>query len=165
VTALNKTQLGVLIFPTAPSPPSNLLDLIRPLLDAANASSPSFAQLSKEMCLIMPCEAEGGTTIPRSSKGTIQRGVAYEVFAEEIKRLHGDEGEATNSISETVKEKRSIEEINTFLRDLILAVKGDSGGEATKLDKDTDLFSWGVNSLMATRIRGGIVKVSQNPHV
>lgn len=90
--------------------------------------------------------------LPKSSKGTVQRGVAYDVFREEIDALY-----TTGSGTEEIL-KRAAEEIEQYLHDTIQTVAGPRR-KALDLDRTTDLFSWGVDSLMATRIRTAIQRV------
>lgn len=92
--------------------------------------------------------------LPKSSKGTIQRGVANDVYREEIERLYN----GTGGSSGKDKKKRSLKEIETFVGDLVRKVAGDKSAKST-LEGTTDLFSWGVDSLMATRIRTALQKV------
>jgi len=150
VVGTDRPRLGLLLFPRLPLPRiTDILDLISPLLVQANQTSPSFAQISKEMCLVVKKIG----LLPKSSKGTVQRGLAYEVFRKEIERLYD------NPIEQYAGEKRSLLEIEDCLHGLIMEVMGSSR-KVVSLDRITDLFSWGVDSLMATRIRSGIHRVS-----
>lgn len=92
--------------------------------------------------------------LPKSSKGTIQRGVANDVYRDEIERLYNGAGGSSSG----EKKKRSLEEIGTFVGNLVRKVAGNKSSKVT-LDDGTDLFSWGVDSLMATRIRTALQKV------
>lgn len=141
----DRPQLGLLVFTKAPLED---LSVLKPLLDAANRSSPSFAQLSIDMCLVIVGYAK---QLPKSSKGTVQRGSAYEVFANEIDALYAGQADS--------KPKRSLEEVQEGLRRLILDVAGEKKRNLP-LSLEADLFNWGVDSLMATRIRAGIMRVS-----
>ena len=87
--------------------------------------------------------------LPKSSKGTIQRGVAYEVYKEEITKLY--QTTHTGDIP-----KRSLQEIKGIVRECIEQAAKDN----RDLSESTDLFSWGVNSLMATAIRNSLSKVN-----
>jgi acyl-CoA synthetase (AMP-forming)/AMP-acid ligase II len=145
VIGSDKPQLGLLLFPRSGSP-IQLLDIFSPLLTQANQSSPSFAQISLEMCKVI---TDTDKVLPKSSKGTVQRGMAYEAFKNEIEELY-------NGRTEKVIGKKSLVEIEEVVRDIVLSISGMKG----ELTRDTDLFSWGVNSLMATRIRAGILKVN-----
>jgi hypothetical protein len=99
---------------------------------------------------------ERAAQLPKSSKGTIQRGVANEVYNEEIDRLYN--GAPTDNSASPIA-KRNVDEIRDFILETISSVAGDRA-QATPIDLDTDLFSWGVNSVMATRVRTAMQKVS-----
>jgi len=156
VIGSDQPQLGVLIFArSSTSSSSELLRDLEPLLTEANASSPSFAQVSKDMCLVIT-DPKRLEVMPKSSKGTIQRGVAYQVYTAEIASLYATNGDA----SEQTK-KRSLEEITQFVKETIVKVV-EGKRKVEGLESDTDLFSWGVDSLMATRIRASLQKVSSD---
>ncbi|KAK4686150.1 hypothetical protein P7C73_g3978, partial [Tremellales sp. Uapishka_1] len=143
VVGSDRSQLGLLLFPRD-SLPADVQQLINPLLAEANALSPSYAQISADMCLIVP----SGKDLPKSSKGTVQRGLAYERFALEIERLYAStdgEGAGENPV-------RNLGEIEEVIAGLVRRVAGKP------VERETDLFSWGVNSLMAIRIRAGMQK-------
>lgn len=158
VVGADRDQLGVLLFPKDTSnSESELLDNLAGLLDEANRSSPSFAQVSREMCRIIPALPNGTTpSLPKSSKGTVQRGLAYESFKDEIEALYAGVSPAGDQ-----RVKRSREEIEEIVKQV---VKGVTKGKINRgaLNNDKDLFAWGVDSLMATRIRSGLHKVSRN---
>jgi len=67
------------------------------------------------------------------------------------KRLEG-EGEEEGVVR---KEVGSIEEMEEFVMKVVKEVEGGEG-----LDKETDLFDRGLDSLQATRIRNALQRVS-----
>jgi len=97
-----------------------------------------------------------GAQLPKSSKGTIQRGVANEVYKDEIDRLYDTGG--GESGSHTIPE-RSVTDIRQFILEIVQAITANRPS-STQIDSTTDLFSWGVNSVMAARIRTAMQKVS-----
>jgi hypothetical protein len=101
---------------------------------------------------------ERAAQLPKSSKGTIQRGVANEVYKEEIDRLYN--GAPTDDSAGSIA-KRNADEIRDFIRETVSSVAGDRARK-TPIELDTDLFSWGVNSVMATRIRTAMQKVCRS---
>jgi len=108
------------------------------------------------MCLSIGTER--AAQLPKSSKGTIQRGVANDVYKEEIDRLYNG-APADDSASPNIK--RNEDEIRDFILETVSSVAGDRA-KKTPIELDTDLFSWGVNSVMATRIRTALQKVSRS---
>ncbi|OCF34514.1 hypothetical protein I316_03555 [Kwoniella heveanensis BCC8398] len=155
VVGSDRPQLGLLLFPRSSLSEitgTQLLDEMKPLLEEANKSSPSFAQISVDMCSIVTDKTKA---LPKSSKGTVQRGVAYDVFKAEIEKLY--EASAGGN-EQTLIEERSKEEIARHIQ----AVISDVAASRLKVDglkEDTDLFSWGLDSLMATRVRSSMQKV------
>ena len=156
VVGADRPQLGLLLFPRFDHSSLSILEAVSPLLLQANRMSPSYGQISKEMCLVVndPVKIE---LLPKSSKGTIQRGLAYEAFRNEIQRLYDDIGWNGRYAVET----RSLSEIENCVKGLIMdAAMGTTRKvEASSLHGTTDLFAWGVDSLMASRIRSGIQRV------
>ncbi|KAL7419511.1 hypothetical protein Q5752_005422 [Cryptotrichosporon argae] len=141
VVGADRAELGLLVFPR---PGQDVADDLPALLREANRHSPSFAQIGPAMCAVV----DSAKALPKSSKGTVQRGVAYDVFKPEIEGLYGQR-EASD------KPKRSRAEIEAVVRALVLDVAPRRLRPET-LYADTDLFSWGVDSLMATRVRAGL---------
>ncbi|WVQ94361.1 hypothetical protein IAU59_001440 [Kwoniella sp. CBS 9459] len=152
VVGSDRPQLGLLLFPRSSSVDhAQLLEEAKPLLEEANSASPSFAQISIDMCSVV---TDNTKTLPKSSKGTVQRGVAYDVFKAEIESLY--EGSAKDDLGSPV-EKRSKEEIAKHIQAIISDV-ASSRLKIEGLDENTDLFSWGLDSLMATRVRSAMQK-------
>jgi hypothetical protein len=152
VVGSNRPQVGCLLFPADFPPPSDLVQQVSNLLKQANEQSPSHAQLGSEMCFVL-AEAGRAAELPKSSKGTIQRGVAYDTYKSEIDTLYGDgaEGHRLNLAGRE-------------LEDWLLAKVGDIIGDSKRykddvLGRETDLFSWGVDSVRAARLRFAMMKV------
>jgi aryl carrier-like protein len=154
VVGSNRPQVGCLVFPAQFPPPPTLIQQITELIKQANAQSPSHAQLGNEMCFVV-VEQKRAEDLPKSSKGTIQRGVAYETYKDEIDRLYGD-GEGGQKLDV------SGDELKSWLKDKVAEIIGDSKRyEDDILDSQTDLFSWGVDSVKAARLRFAMMRVSR----
>jgi hypothetical protein len=158
VVGADRPEFGVLLFPQSLPAPTDLVAQLSPLIAQANQSSPSFAQVAEEMCLVVT-DAQKAACLPKSSKGTIQRGLAYDVFQAEIERVY-DEGSSEG----TEAPRRALPEIEKLVMSLIKTI-ARTGRRAGPLDRTADLFSWGVNSLMAIRVRSAMLKVSFIPSV
>lgn len=107
---------------------------------------PHVGGIMAEMVVVMPV----GMEAPRNSKGVVMRGAVDEVFAEVIsgayRRVEGGEGGGGGDRSGGG------------------GAEGEWVGEAVRdvvglLDDDADLFSAGVDSVMAAQIRGRLIKV------
>jgi aryl carrier-like protein len=158
VVGSDRPQLGLILFlralPTSATS-DTLKQTISSLLEEVNASSPSFAQISQDMCVVIS-DADRAAALPKSSKGTVQRGVAYGVFGREIKTLYGEA--ADGGAEQEGAPRRTLHEVKEVVRRLVRDV-GEGKCRLAELDDETDLFGWGVDSLMATRLRARILKV------
>jgi hypothetical protein len=151
VVGSDRSELGVLLFPRRPTTTiEDLRSSLSPLIDQANKSSPSFASISTDMCIVI--KPERGVLLPKSSKGTVQRGVANEVYKEEIDRLYN------GTSAEDEVPRRDLADIRQCILGYVKTVVGQE--RAGSLELTTDLFSWGVNSVTGSRIRAMMQKVS-----
>ncbi|ORY88492.1 acetyl-CoA synthetase-like protein [Leucosporidium creatinivorum] len=146
-----RAQIGALLVLSEAAPSSatreEILSLIRPTLALANSASPSHAQLSDELLLILPA----GTPIPKADKGSFIRRKVYAEFKDKIEGVYSAlEGDDTAEADK--KDVGSVEEMETALFELVKSVAGGDEG----LTKDTDLFSYGLDSLAAGRIRNAL---------
>jgi len=151
-----RSQIGALII-LSPSvdpslPPSELFKLIQTSINLANSSAPSHSQLSEEMLVFLPA----GTVIPRADKGSFLRPKVYAAFKDVIdsvyRRLEGEEEEGVEK-----KAVGSVDEVKSWLKEVV----AKTAGRDTGLDKETDLFEFGLDSLEAGRIRNQIQRVSR----
>lgn len=104
-------------------------------------------KIMEEMIVVM-CADEGP---PINSKGTVMRGVVDEMFREEIDQVyHGFE-------SHEVEGKIEIADARAVKDAVHLTVKDITG--KVGIMEDTDLFTDGVDSVMAAQIRNRLIKV------
>lgn len=157
IVGVDKSQVGCLLFPASSASTTNLVEELSSAIAQANSDAPAHAQLASEMCLVIS-EPGRFEALPKSSKGTIQRGLAYQAFAGEIDRLYAATSDATQIL------KLSEAEAISWLSDVVDQIVGAGHLTSDKLSPDVDLFSWGVDSLRATRLRSAIIKVSWLPH-
>lgn len=162
----NRAILGALVFINADAVPQGaafddalkvkLLRQLQPMLAEINAASPPHARLASEMiCLLPPSEA---FSIPRASKGTLQRGRAYQQYAELIDSIYLDfeEGRslrlhsANGNGEAAAKESLSGQELIEWLQSKVESINGK------KLSPDVDLFVAGVDSIQSARIRAAV---------
>lgn len=115
-----KSYPGILVFKAdraANIPDDRFLELIWPAVESANSRSESFAQIPKELIVILPAD----TVYPKTDKGTFIRVPVYRQFDDQIQEayrsyenqsggtllLEGDELE--NFILDQLKERFGIE--------------------------------------------------------
>lgn len=119
------------------------LQAVWPVIAAANARAPSHSRLLPEMVEILP----PGTAVPVATKMSILRPACYRQFAAVIDgvyaRFEGGGAGPKRAISDRA-------EMEAYLLELLGRVMGE---RARGVDKDTDLFAHGVDSLQATRVR------------
>ncbi|KAK4705002.1 hypothetical protein P7C70_g1213, partial [Phenoliferia sp. Uapishka_3] len=146
------SQTGALVllaeFVNAEASRADLLKLIESGLKKANTISPTHAEITPEMVIFLP----HGTHIAKADKGSIIRDKVYKAFAQEIdeayKRLIGEDG-----ISDEEKKKvGSAEEMEQEVLGLVSRVASGAKG----ITAETDLFTAGLDSLQAGRIRNSL---------
>lgn len=155
VVGSDRAQLGLLVFPRHSGVDAKeMLDKLSPLLQKANQASASFAQIARDMCLVID-DPERAAALPKSSKGTVQRISAYDIYRSEIDSLYTQSTDAGPSPTSA----KDLDSIRDCVRDAVFAITGDRRNGQENLDITTDLFAWGVDSLMASRIRVALQKV------
>ncbi|SNX84351.1 related to LYS2 - L-aminoadipate-semialdehyde dehydrogenase, large subunit [Melanopsichium pennsylvanicum] len=163
VFGANRAILGALVFVSAETLSNEedfddklkvkLLQKVQPILKDINAASPPHAQLATDMVHLLPPSEL--SSIPRASKGTLQRGRAYQHYSSLIDSVYLDfeEGRSlrlTHPNSTGGKENLSGKYLMAWLGDKVESING------RKVDPDTDLFVAGVDSIQSARIRAAI---------
>lgn len=128
---------------------TKLLEELRPTLELANASAPSYAQLQEELIHFSTDLA----SLPRTSKGTIRRSVAEQQFESQIAALF--ERPAAPSTSDSLATLEATKALSTDQLD-ILVQKAVSKVASKAPGLDQDLFDFGITSLQAMRVRSNI---------
>ncbi|KAK6086972.1 male sterility protein [Seiridium cupressi] len=147
VFGAQQPYLGILIVPsqvTTGKSPAEVLEIIWPVVDAAQEGSDSFAKLSKDMVVILP----HGIDYPRTDKGSVIRQAFYKTFAKEIETAY-DISTASSADARVMTD----EELRQQLRNLVLKTLPEA-----EFDDDTDFFGLGLDSLQAIQIRAGVLK-------
>jgi hypothetical protein len=148
-----KPQLGMMIIPSPATKglsSQEILHRLQPVISAANALVPGYAQLSLEMMQVLP----EGTEYPRTDKGTIIRQAFYRIFEKEIDEVY-NASEASSEGGLSLSEL----ELRSFIRSELSRLLSLRDPEA--LRDDTDFFSIGVDSLQAIQLRGILSKQLQ----
>lgn len=150
VFGANRASLGVAIIPaTRKVERQNLLDAIK----AANRVAPSHAQISPELLIVLPPD----TQFPKASKGSLQRGRAYEAFAIEIEEAYRSLGQSLPDLTGSVEKSKLVgDDLLAFIRDKVAQTMGGD-----ELDLNEDLFSAGLNSLQSVRVRNMLQQVQR----
>lgn len=145
----NKSAVGAAIIPAFPGiRPENIF----PILTRANASAPAHSQIQRELLVLLPSDA----TFPRASKGTLQRGRAYQAFAHEIDTAYEHFEKASDA---SCKAKLSLKGISLLQYLQRIVADALNLREGKQVGVDDDLFNEGLNSLQSVRIRNVVQKV------
>lgn len=139
---------GAFIFPSEKGEEiddDQLLEEVWKEFDKLNIKGQEHTRVSKNMIKIMSKKTE---SLPKSSKGTVLRGVAEKTYKSRIESMYDDEGADGASVL-------SDSEILSMVRKLVRQV---IGGEED-IDDDADFYRHGVDSSKATQIRNLITKV------
>ncbi|KAF3763913.1 hypothetical protein M406DRAFT_332357 [Cryphonectria parasitica EP155] len=151
VFGAQQPYLGLLVIPspaTAGWSPEQIIDEIWAVVDATQAENDAFAQLSKEMCVILPHDV----AYPTTDKGSIIRQAFYKKFAREMETAYTNSN-ASNEHAQVMSE----EQLREFLRGLLSKASAGAQG-SVEFDDDTNFFALGVDSLRAIQIRAELLK-------
>ncbi|GAA5892683.1 hypothetical protein JCM6882_000555 [Rhodosporidiobolus microsporus] len=147
VFGTERSQAGVLVILSESVDPSTprkeLLQLIKPALELANSEAPTHSRLVEEMVVFLP----PSTVIPRADKGSFIRRKVYVALKDHIDGAYN----SLEGVDGGDSQVGSFETIQPFVRDLVVSVSTADG-----LEDDTDLFTFGLDSLSATRIRNAL---------
>jgi thioester reductase-like protein len=126
------------------------IDEVAPLVEKLNRHSQSHARISRSMLVPMPRLEYG---LEKSSKGTILRRKAEERFSKEINAAYENVSpEGQPSCSTDVPDA----DVSTTILNIVMKVAGEARREdnkAVELADQTDLFSYGIDSVAAIQIR------------
>lgn len=149
VFGVQREQLGVLLVPREGVREGTMLEDAWTVLQQLNRRLPAHNVVVRHMLVALPAS----TALPKSSKGTVQRILAWAELESVIEACYSavptlDPDGHDNSI-------RNLDGWTESTREIVCRVLRDDGWEATKLlfDDDTDLFRLGVNSIQAARMR------------
>ncbi|KZP16234.1 acetyl-CoA synthetase-like protein [Athelia psychrophila] len=153
-----RNQAGVLLEPQAGVNGSDLTafrNLVWPIVEEANSTSPAFSRVFKEMILV----TKSGKPLPRVAKGTVAKKAAVRLYAPEIDELY----ETVDASAGNVDPPSSwaAVDVKSWLGVQALDVNSNK-----PVDADTDLFSQGFDSLSATFLRNrviGALRASADP--
>ncbi|TYJ58239.1 hypothetical protein B9479_001064 [Cryptococcus floricola] len=158
-----KPQVGALILPSEQGAelskdPKAFLDAVWHVIERANADAPTHSRILPEMVEILPY----GTEIPVATKMSIIRPACYRKFADLIDSIYERFERGSGEPKKFITTKPELE---SFLTSIILSTISDKKTQApgkedvsAELGVDTDLFSFGIDSLQATRIKNVITK-------
>ncbi|PWN45585.1 acetyl-CoA synthetase-like protein [Ceraceosorus guamensis] len=155
VFGANRPILGALIVPAAStssreaSSEADFLSTLAPALSTINRKLPSHGKLTAEMLRVV--DAATFERLPKSSKGTLQRGMALTqleaVIADTYDRF--DKGEAPRR---GPRVSLRGEQLRNWLRELVAEVTDHD------IALEDDLYKSGMDSIMSARIRAALLQ-------
>lgn len=143
-----RPYLGILI---VPSPAvtgllsDQIIDQIFPVIEEANQTVEAYARISRDMVKVLPHDCQ----FPRTDKGSIIRQAFYKRFDKEINDAY-DQAATSNGDVKAL----SVPALEDFVRSII----SRSVPEEKAVDRNTDLFSLGLDSLQSIQMRTEILK-------
>lgn len=118
---------------------NELLAVVKPAIEKLNGESQDHARIPFHMLVPMPHQQQA---LEKSSKGTIIRRVAESRYEDVINQAY------TSQEADEAAEVRD-EDLPKYLTDMIQSMTSQSH----VLNDDTDLFSYGVDSIVCMRLR------------
>ena len=143
VVGVDRAIPGLLVFRSDKGPSSlpaeEFIEMIWPAVADANTRAEGFSKITREMIAVLPM----GTEYPRTDKGSIIRAQVYRKFADQITELYERLDRASSGTM-----CLDLAGIESFLIKLYEKICGSSVE-----DPAIDLFSAGIDSLQAIRMR------------
>lgn len=141
---------GVLLFPKpghSSASDDQIIEELWPTVEQMNEETQSHARLAKSSMVLVKREGGEIPQLPKSSKGTILRGQAEKMFAEEIERAD-DHNPELNGKRTRIPDSKVMSELGRLFDDVT----------GRHIDPQADLFAQGVDSLACSRLRKTISK-------
>ena len=127
----------------------NFSDLTSALKEA-NKIAPAHAQIAPELVVILTID----DTFPKASKGTMQRGKAYQAYASAIDQAYKRYEASDMHDGTSLKLQLAPSELLDYILDKLRETMQQ------RVDADDDLFNLGLTSTQALRVRNVLRTVS-----
>lgn len=137
---------GVLLFPrTGSASGDEVIGQLWPTIEQMNEETQSHARLAKRSMVVVQRKGGEIPQLPKSSKGTILRGQAEKMFADEMERAV-DHNPELNGKKVRIPDNKVLDELGLLFDDIV----------GRHIDSQADLFAQGVDSLACSHIRKSI---------
>ncbi|KAH7890585.1 acetyl-CoA synthetase-like protein [Phlebopus sp. FC_14] len=154
VGVLVEPRVGYEVDPKDPNAVAEFRNKIWPLIQEANATSPAFSRVFRDMVLITSRDKP----MARSAKGTVQTKATLKAYESEIDALYNlVEGTSQSPFSSGGPSAWTTEALESWLTKHASAI---SSGR--HIDSNIDVFSQGFDSLSATYLRNQIIAALRN---
>jgi acyl-CoA synthetase (AMP-forming)/AMP-acid ligase II len=144
---------GALIFPAEEEEikaGAEFEEVVWDIIRGINAQGQDHTRIARDMVVILPKDVE---PLPKSSKGTLLRNVAYERLGKQINAVYNIGFSTTDG--DVLTQNSSKREVLKVVRKVVQTVAGGR----QELGDDSDFYRHGVDSALCTRIRGRLQKV------
>ncbi|KAK6082253.1 Iterative polyketide synthase CazM 8 [Seiridium cupressi] len=154
IAGVGRFQSSLLV--EAVKPPGNdverneLLGLIWPSIQAANKESPSYGRIHKNMILLTTAEKP----MLRAGKGTVQRKLSLDLYAQELDALYRANEQA---LSRPTEASSVLQDGNGSIHDAVKRIVAESTDlDMAQVSLDANLFELGLDSLQVVSITKAI---------
>ncbi|GKT65614.1 NRPS-like enzyme [Colletotrichum tofieldiae] len=150
VFGVGKSIPGLIIIPSENAKDlskEEILKTLSPVIEEANARAEAFGRVSPEMIEVVDI----GTEYPRTDKGTVIRAAFYKQFGYLIEDVYRRFEAPKDDVAGGDLLTLDLPQLEDHLLDIFRSKLGFS-----KVEKDTDFFEAGVDSLQASTARGHI---------
>ncbi|GKT93887.1 NRPS-like enzyme [Colletotrichum tofieldiae] len=150
VFGVGKSIPGLIIIPSENAKDlskEEILKTLSPVIEEANARAEAFGRVSPEMIEVVDI----GTEYPRTDKGTVIRAAFYKQFGDLIEDVYRRFEAPKDDVAGGDLLTLDLPQLEDHLLDIFRSKLGFS-----KVEKDTDFFEAGVDSLQASTARGHI---------
>ncbi|KAE9973609.1 hypothetical protein BLS_003501 [Venturia inaequalis] len=127
---------------------SEILETLMPLVEAANSRTEAFGRISREMIEILDVDVE----YPRTDKGTVIRAAFYKQFADQIDQIYL-RFETPANLGNRDLLVLDLDGLEAYLLDLF-----ENKIRVPGINRSTDFFDLGIDSLQAITARGFIMR-------
>lgn len=136
---------GLLLFPgqsVEAISDEEVIDGIWPTLEHMNNETQSHARIGRGSIVVVRGQNGAAAVLPKSSKGTILRGQAEEMYAAEIERVYEDADKPPHEKLD-IPDSQVMDELTKLFDDVL----------GRKISPTDDLFDQGVDSVACARLR------------
>lgn len=141
---------GILLFPKSGDTSTSgdqIIEDVWPTIEKMNEETQSHARLARKCIVVVKREAGEIQELPKSSKGTILRGQAERMFADEIERA-ADYNPELSGKRVRIPDSKVMDALGRLFDDVV----------GRHVDPQADLFAQGVDSLACSQLRQTISK-------
>lgn len=136
---------GILLFPKSENTYASgdqIIEEVWPTVERMNEETQNHARLGRRSMVVVQKDDGVIPQLPKSSKGTILRGQAEKMFAEEIE-LADDHHPELNGKKKRIPDSKVLDELGGLFDDVV----------GRHIDPHADLFAQGVDSLACSQLR------------